>query len=376
MVPLPSEGSYRMIRPYLSRSVLAVALLGLVAGACPTAAAETVYKPVRSGNAGALVCFEAGRPEACDYMWYRAYKKNGEDQWELDKGPHYAGSGDVPFGMTFSVGEYQVEAVCHSTDAEPPTSGWATCVYVVAYDLTLRARRKGSTANFGTEATIAAGGKDPDVHKAELEVTASPAIAGIPVDVNIVAGTGQGKDGTGGAATLDMASETTDANGKATGTFTSSNKTEEVRLQSHPTEESLNSEIVIHQQWDHENGGEWEYNGWSIPNAYSDVSWTLQIDDGGQSVPITGHTAKFYAQRVVYYEWDDVLSDYVEYEEKRGPDNNWDLSFYSEFNPPQTQDSTPGVYTSAQIVYEDDVHFDWFVDVVEFRGVDDDTYVR
>ena len=365
-----------MIRPYLTRSVFAGALLGLIAGVSRAPEAPTVYKPVRGGNAGALGWFEAGCPENCAHVWYRVYKKNGEGDWALDGGPWYVGTGDVQFDKTFAIGEYKVDAVCHSTDTEAPSSGWATCAYVVAYELTLRVRRVGPTGDFGTEATIAAGGKDPDVHRAELEVTANPAIAGIPVDVNIVAGTGQGKDGTGGAATLTVAAETTDANGKATGTLTSSNKVEEVRVQSHPTEESFNSEIVIYQRWDHENGGEWEYDAWFIPNAYSDVSWALQIDDGGQIVPITGHTAKFYAQRVVYYEWDAVLCDYVEYEEVRGPDNFWDLSFYSEFNPPQTQDSTPGVYTSAQIVYEDDVYFDWFVDVVEFRGVDDDTYVQ
>ncbi len=361
-----------MIRHRLSRVVFSALLLWAISvgSRAHAAGATTIYKPVRAGNIGALFHFEAACSEGCPHMWCRVYEKVDGD-WQLHS-QFGTGSGNVSFDIALWEGKYRVDLACHSTTMDVPESGWATCAYLVAYWADLQVRRKGTADAFGNTATVAAGGKDSDVHKAEIQVTANPPIAGIPVNVFIQEGTGQGKEGTGGPATLEIGN-TTDCNGKITGTLTSSNKTEEVHLQVHPTDEAFNSEVRIYQEWDHQNGGEWQYEPYFIPNAPSDVSWTLEIADG---VPITGHTAKFYAQRVVYYEWDDVLLDYVRYEEERCPANNCDLSFYSDFTPAQTQDSGDGVYSSQQTVYEDDENFDWFVDEVEFRGVDDDTYVR
>ena len=76
-----------------------------------------------------------------------------------------------------------------------------------------------------------------------------------------------------------------------------------------------------------------------------------------------------------YYEWDDVLWDYVWTSEQIGSHNNWDLSFFSAFNSASPPDSGGGVYETQQIVYEDNVFFDWYVDYVRFQAIDDDVYV-
>ena len=316
-------------------------------------------------------------PTDCPFPWSRLSKKV-DGQWEVQ----HTGCGAPPTqaeDLHLEPGEYKLEGVCYDDSDEnwPPESGWEVCAYLVSWRATIEVRRKGSTANWSGGTNVAAGGKGSDVHKADILVTADPPVAGLEVTVSIPDGYGAGSTRTACPAALSASALTTGSDGLATATFTSSNKVEDVPLKLKPVGvDHVFGTATVHQRWDHQNGGEWEYEPYFIPNAYSDVSWTLEIDDGGQIVPIAGHTAKFYAQRVIYYEWDDDQLDYVEHDEERGPDNNWDLSFYSEFDPPQKQDSPAGVYTSAQIVYEDDVYFDWFVDFVEFRGVDDDTYVQ
>ena len=88
--------------------------------------------------------------------------------WPSEK-PVWSGvassSGTTATVSTATAGTYSVTATCGNTVG--------LTVQVVGVS-GLAARRKGSDGSFGATATIAAGGKNTDVHKAEIRVQLSP----------------------------------------------------------------------------------------------------------------------------------------------------------------------------------------------------------
>ena len=105
------------------------------------------------------------------------------------------------------------------------------------------------------------------------------------------------------------------------------------------------------------------------------MSFTVKLTDGESETPITGHTVNFYAWKVVYYAWDDQAGEYVQEEEVISSENGYDLTGFSDFSPDSTSDTGgSGVYETAQIVYEDDEDFLWYVDEVYFWAIDKTVY--
>jgi hypothetical protein len=244
------------------------------------------------------------------------------------------------------------------------------------YTVTLGVRRTGSGAAYGSSATVAAGGVDSDVHKADIEVATSPAVASVTLDIVVgkKTGEGEGQPDTGGAASVSMSSYTTDANGKAYGTFTSSNKIESVTIE---CQDGSGSPLpgagtaTVNQGWDSDSSNNWVYEPYFWPEVWEDVSFTCKLTDGASTVPITGHSFDFYAYKVIYYEWDEEAQDYVQYEEVISEDNDWDLSWACEFE--EAEEAQGGVYETRQIVHEDSEWY-WFVDEVSFWAIDETVF--
>lgn len=363
-----------------ARSSLVTCIAAACSVACTSTYAEipTITRPATEPLGGtwfATFTITQNCSEGCPIPWHRLSKKV-DGQWEVQ----FTGCG-APLTQTMDLdldpGEYMLEGVCYNDtdESNPPQSGWQVCAYLISWRATIEVRRKGSTGSWSGGTNVAAGGKDPDVHKADIRVAANPPVAGLEVSVSIPDGYGEGSTLTACPAALspDPATLTTGSDGIATATFTSSNKIENVPIKLKPA--GVDHEFgsaTVNQRWDHEDGGEWEYEQYFVPEVAHPVSLKLELADGPDLVPISGHTVKFYAWKVVYYEWDDSTEQFEPQEETIGADNFWDLSHFCVFNAPSTQDSgNTGVYSTAMTV-KDDLY--WYVDEVYFWGIDDCVY--
>jgi len=242
---------------------------------------------------------------------------------------------------------------------------------LTVYTVTLGVRRTGSGGAYGTSATVAAGGVDSDVHKADIEVATSPAVASVTLDIVVgkKAGEGEGQPDTGGTASVSMNSYTTDANGKAYGTFASSNKIESVTLEcqdSDGTPLAGFGTATITQAWDDDAGLEFNVPEYFIPEIADTCKFTCRLDEG---VPIDGHTINWYTTKITlnWYSW-NIDTD----------DEDWGESDYND--PFTGDDALPfgkaigdfvvysggsedpsGVYAKAHTVHD-------YFDIVEVAG--------
>ena len=240
--------------------ILSVTAACFVACTNAYAAVPTITKPATECPAGvwfATFTVTQSCSSGCPFPWHRVSKKiNG--QWEVQ----YTGCGAPPTqtsDLHLEPGEYMFEGVCYddANESDPPASGWEVCAYLISWRAAIEVRRKGSTGNWGGSANVAAGGKDPDVHKADIRVTANPPVAGLEVAVSIPDGYGEGRTRTACPATLSPspATLTTGSDGIATATFTSSNLTESVPLKLKPAGvDHVFGTATVHQRWDHQSG--------------------------------------------------------------------------------------------------------------------------
>ena len=241
------------------------------------------------------------------------------------------------------------------------------------YRVQLQVRREGSGNEWSGQAKVAAGGLSPSEHRAELRAVGDPPVAGLDFTVTIAEGEGQGYPGTNGAASVSLPGPT-GAGGIALGTYTSSNRSETVTVLLRPPieEPEWTQAVAIEQVWAIRDALLWDYPEYFVPEEEHDVSFTLRFADGEDTVPITEHTVRFYAWKVVYWLWND---DTCEYDPKEGlVSPTVDLSCYCEFDPPSTQDTGgPGVYATKMTVHEEEDGY-WFVDTVYFRAIDDNVF--
>lgn len=242
---------------------------------------------------------------------------------------------------------------------------------LTVYTVTLGVRRTGSAADFGSSATVATGGMSSDVHKADIEVATSPAVASVALDIVVgkKAGEGDGKPGTGGAGTVSMNSYTTDASGKAYGTFTSSNKSESVTLECQDgdgTPLAAFGTATISQTWDDDAGLEFNVPDYFVPGLADTCKFTCRLEEG---VPIDGHTINWYTTKITlnWYWWnidtDEEESGEVAYEDPFTGDDALpfsksigDFVVYS-----GGEESPAGVYAKTHTVYD-------YFDIVEING--------
>ena len=314
-----------------------------------------------------------GCTDDCPYPWRRLSKKI-EGEWVV-QGTRCDTQKDRILELRLEPGEYKLEAACHSSADEkwPPGSSWQLRAYLTSWVAELEVRRKGSAGDWGSSTNVAAGGKESDVHKADIRVMANPPVAGLQVEISIPDGYGQGSTRTACPATLSANTLTTGSDGIAAAAFTSSNRTEDVPIKLKPV--GVDHELgtaTVHQQWAWKSGDALEHEDYFTPGVADPVSLKLELADGPDLIPISGHTVKFYAWRVTYYEWDDSTQQFEPREETIGADNVWDLSYFCAFNPPSTQDSgSTGVYRTTMTVKE---HPYWYVDEACFCWVDDCVY--
>ena len=331
----------------------------------------TLIKP-----APATFEFGATCPTGCEHVYFRRKTKiNGN--WEVTGGPFWMDQS--PWTITLDTGEYQIECACGTYDEPPgPDAAWQLCAELIVYRIELQVRRKGSGDEWSGQAKVAAGGMGPDEHKAELRAVGDPPVPGLDFTATIEEGKGLGFPDTGGAASLVLTGPT-GADGTVTGTFTSSNRPETVRVLLRPAVDNpeWTEAIDITQVWAIKDENLWTYPDYFVPEVSHDVSFYLRFTDGQATVPITGHTVRFYAWKVVYWVWNDDTWEYEPDEDIVSPTN--DLSPLCEFDPRSTQDTTgpggsgTGEYETTMTVHEDAAGY-WFVDEVYFRAIDDNVY--
>jgi hypothetical protein len=254
-------------------------------------------------------------------------------------------------------------------------------------------RRKNSGDEFGGSATVAAGGASGQEHQADVEITAhdssgSP-MAGVSVPAIRISSGGQDATGTLNAS-VSMTSSTTDANGKATGTFTSGNRVETTTLTIDKDDDPETTEgeasASVNQKWNELEGSEdaWQYEPYYDIGVASPITYIMTFDGG---VPITGHNIGFYTYSITGWEWnpyksvdedyDGIVDYYGDYDE--------DITYYEDdpkLKPNGTYaglvayggtSESNGEYTANMTVRDyigPEGYVDFYTDSVEF-GVHD-----
>jgi hypothetical protein len=246
----------------------------------------------------------------------------------------------------------------------PPSSD--TSGNIVVFNADLKVRRKGSGDAYAGSAMVAAGKLSSDVHKADVEVSATPAVSGIPIDVQIKSGEGGGEPGTSGEASLSMG-DTTDANGKITGSYTSSNKTEDVTLEARCGScQYLLDSAAIYQKWDDDAGLEFNVPEVFVPGIPDTCKFTCRLME---DVPIDGHAIEWYTRgiKLDWYWWN------IDTDEEDWAVTQYDYPFTGDDDLPFDKEigdftaysggseSPAGVYAKTHTVYD-------YFDIIEIEG--------
>jgi len=235
----------------------------------------------------------------------------------------------------------------------------AVDVDVTVYTAVLTVRRKGSGDEFSGSAAIAAGANKSDVHKADVQVQADPAISGIPLHLQIADGSGRGRL----IAAALSGDGTTDGNGRIAGTFLSSDKIESPTLEARSTTGSLLSTATVSQQWDDEEGLEFNLPEFFVPEQPDDTTFTCRLTEG---VPIDGHATRYYTYTATIYSREWNLTTGEETESERSYDEPFDdlpfgLQIQDLIEHSSADEPHPGKYRNTQTVHD-------YYDLVEQGG--------
>ncbi len=196
----------------------------------------------------------------------------------------------------------------------------------------LQARRKGSDAQFGSSATIAAGGKNSDVHKAELRIQLSPmpvkqatlhfqaslsgAAAHQGTYVPAVLSCGGSSLSGDGAGTLDVSSWDS-STGLVTAELKSGNVTRTC------TATIGGASVAVAMAWDIAGSRDFDGDDFYISEEDTNLEFypTLQeiagADDDSDGIPgegaIGGHSIQFLVKKIKleYWSYDYVTEQYV-----------------------------------------------------------------
>jgi hypothetical protein len=235
---------------------------------------------------------------------------------------------------------------------------------IVVFNADLNVRRKGSGEAYAGSAMVAAGKLSSDVHKADVEVSATPAVSGIPIDVQIKSGEGGGQPGTGGEALLTIGG-TTDANGKITGTYKSSNRIEDVTLEARCGScQHLLDTAAITQKWDDTSiTPRFSIPDLFLPGEGSECTFFCRL---AADTPIDGHSVVYSttAMTLSWCWWNlDTDEEDCDTEEYVSPFDNlpFGCSEQDLVSQGDMTESEPGVYVNTQTVYD-------YFDLVEVEG--------
>ncbi len=355
----PCEGG-RLTMPFTFVGVGSVSCGGVTSTTATPGTNETLVVPVGYNN-GTLTLTAAPTPSGA---W-----PPGQPVWA-----NATATVQNPSTATLSTataGTYNVMATCGNTVA--------MTVQVVGVS-GITARRKGTGDSFGSTATIAAGGKNTDVHKAEIKVQLSPsplkqvavtvpaslsgaaAHAGTNVAAVLSCGNSSIAGNSSGTITLTDIDTTT---GSATAILTSSNVTRTCTV--NIGGQSLNVTMA----WDISGIHDFEFDDYFLPDMESDVIFypTLDeialLDEDEDGTPgegaIGGHDIVFHVTKVTFDYW-SFDYDAWEYVDEGGvveldvmPGSNPILRFGVRLDDlleiDDVTEAAPGKYVNPQTVY-------------------------
>lgn len=285
--------------------------------------------------------------------------------------------------------------VCVQAGGNAPVY-WVTVV-VWDYTVDLQVCRKGTEA-WGSAATVAAGGKSSDEHKAEIKAWVSDnnqmPVAGQTFYLTIKDAAQTGHDATG-LATLSNTSRTTASDGTFTVTYTSGSKVVdgvviEVRKKNEPTAPVVAS-VSIDQKWDTRVGTSgWSYDNYVMCGEPSLVSLAVVLGSNTE-LPLVGHKIQFYPTKVLGWKWDDIAEEYKlwvaydtdlytwaeitsEHPNAEMVEGHPGLAAYADFDQDgEDYTNAQGVATRYLTVHEDS-NGGWFVTDVYFWASDRDVW--
>jgi hypothetical protein len=230
---------------------------------------------------------------------------------------------------------------------------------------------------------VAAGGLSSSEHKADVQVTATDSDGNPLSGISVPAPTIQDGDGVSTDAGISPSSSTTDSNGKANFTFTSSDIVGNVTLKEDGGESTASASID--QGWDSlSNDDQWDYDEYFDYDTPSSITFDMSLNstpvDQTGSIPISGHDIHIVATEVSGWQWDPNAGDdwdgdgYPDgdYEYQNPQDYGVIASEYGDLVPDAVaSEGSPGSYTAQQTVHSND---DFLVDEVYFDAVDYKAY--
>jgi hypothetical protein len=250
----------------------------------------------------------------------------------------------------------------------------------------IQVRRQGSGRKFGSNASVAAGGKGTNEHKAELEVTVlnngSPS-AGISVSAPLISGGASALGaGNSGGATVTPASAVTNAEGKAYFTFTSSNAIKTSTPVEVYMDDPSGPKTRIWQLWNTDRSA-WQHNPYFDYGVSLPVSFRPQFYDEAW-VKITTHKMNFKFVKAKVFKWNEQTNNYEPETYTADPVTGLLKSKLSstttlaEFDPTRRQLVPDGVVGGIAGEYQSGFTVNWnnqeIVTVVEFGAEDDEIY--
>lgn len=246
------------------------------------------------------------------------------------------------------------------------------------FNAEIKVKRSGTDDSaYSDSATVAAGGKSTSEHQADVQVTAKDSDGNPMSGISVDAPTIQNKEGEETAASISPSSATTDSNGKANFTFTSSDIAGNVTLEEDGGVSSASASIS--QSWTQDlDGGNWEYDEYFDYDTPSDIIFIMALDSG-ETIPITDHDIRFVNTEVSGWEWNPAAGE--DWDEDGYPDGgyeyrnqqNYDVvkSEYGDLVTYGAVSKSGGDYTTQQVISSNE---DFWVDEIYFDAVDWDAY--
>lgn len=346
-----------------------------------------LHRPKGDGNIWTFqVTLEGGARFVKGPFWSFPGKNGNDPDWGL-----VTGGADGDSSMNWSspgkTGDFQVRVNGQISCGDGPgngepidfSAGWDG---TVDYNAEIKVKRSGTPeADYSTSATVAAGGLGSSEHKADVVVIATDddgnPMEGITVDTPTI----QDGDGVDANASISAVNATTDEDGKAYFTFTSSDILGSVTLEEDGGESSASASIE--QDWTNlpdgsDEGESWEFDPYFDYDVASNVTFKMALESNGD-IPITGHDIQFETTQVSGWEWySDAGEDWDgdgypdgDYLYMENQDYDDVADWYGELVTHSSASKSGGNYTTQQKVLSND---DFWVDVVYFDAVDSDVF--
>jgi len=303
--------------------------------------------------------------------WSYPGKDGSDPDWGLWTG---GADGDSSLGWSSpgKTGDFQIrvngQIVCGDGPGGQPidfSAGWDGSV---DFNAEIKVKRSGTDDNaYSDSATVAVGGLGSSEHKADVIVIATDGDGNPMPSITVDAPTIQNGDGTVPAknASISAVNATTDGDGKAYFTFTSSDILRSVTLEEDGGESSASASIE--QDWTNlpdgnDEGESWEYDPYYDYEVASNVIFKMALDEAG-TIPITGHDIHFVTTQVSGWKWDPNAGD--DWDDDGNPNGDYvyqesqdydltaaaygDLVTYSSVN-----EGPSGNYVTQQTIHEND----------------------